>query len=240
MTAEVDRGDLPEMQVLPRRKKEISVVLLWAAAFMVLLAGLVLSGGTRDRVPPADMAYGWELVLVNRDNSLPEDWEPALMELSNGAQVDRRIYPALQSMFDAMRAENVWPVVRDGWRSDAVQRDLMRQRIEEYRKSGMSYRDAKAEAEKWVAIPGTSEHQLGLAVDINPDTAMSTGDQVYSWLAEHAAEYGFIQRYPPDKVELTGIDNEPWHYRFVGLEAAREIKSMGMCLEEYIQYLKGQ
>ena len=83
-------------------------------------------------------------------------------------------------------------------------------------------------------IPGTSEHQTGLAVDINADGINSAGYEVYDWLLSHAHEYGFIKRYPEDKVALTGISNEPWHYRYVGKSAAAEIHKKGLCLEEYL------
>lgn len=89
-------------------------------------------------------------------------------------------------------------------------------------------------ASEWVAAPGTSEHQLGIAVDINADKTKSTNDEVYTWLAEHAREYGFILRYPKDKENVTGTGYEPWHYRYVGKEAAKEIWQEGCCLEEYV------
>ena len=87
------------------------------------------------------------------------------------------------------------------------------------------------------AIPGTSEHQLGIAVDINADTTKSSSDDVYNWLAENAHTYGFIKRYPSNKTDITGVINEPWNYRYVGKEAASKIYSQGICLEEYIDTL---
>ena len=93
-------------------------------------------------------------------------------------------------------------------------------------------------AEQWVAIPGTSEHQLGIAVDINADTTKSSRDDVYNWLEENAHTYGFIKRYPSNKTDITGVINEPWHYRYVGKEAASAIYSQGICLEEYIETLE--
>jgi D-alanyl-D-alanine carboxypeptidase len=86
-----------------------------------------------------------------------------------------------------------------------------------------------------VAIPGTSEHQLGLGVDINADGVNSAGYEVYDWLEAHCWEYGFILRYPEDKTDITGISNEPWHFRYVGQEAAEYIMSNGLCLEEYLE-----
>ena len=88
--------------------------------------------------------------------------------------------------------------------------------------------------QKQNAIPGTSEHQLGLGVDINADGINSYGYEVYNWLAQNAYGYGFIYRYPENKVTITGIANEPWHYRYVGVNAATEIYKRGICLEEYL------
>lgn len=106
-----------------------------------------------------------------------------------------------------------------------------------YENEGKSKSEAKKLAEQWVAIPGTSEHQLGIAVDINADTTKSSSDDVYKWLEENAHTYGFIKRYPSNKTDITGIINEPWHYRYVGKEVASEIYSQGICLEEYIDTL---
>lgn len=90
----------------------------------------------------------------------------------------------------------------------------------------------------WVAKVGYSEHQTCLAVDINADGVNSTGEQVYNWLANNAWKYGFILRYPENKVDITKTDYEPWHYRYVGVEAAAKIQEKGLCLEEYISMLK--
>jgi len=128
--------------------------------------------------------------------------------------------------------------VREGYRTQEEQQQLLDEKIEAYENEGKSKSEAKKLAEQWVAIPGTSEHQLGIAVDINADTTKSSSDDVYSWLAENAHKYGFIKRYPSDKTDITGVINEPWHYRYVGTEAALEIYSQGMCLEEYIDTLE--
>ena len=101
--------------------------------------------------------------------------------------------------------------------------------MQDYLSQGWSEADAIAEAEKWVAPPGTSEHQLGIAVDI-----AGAVYEIFDWLAEHSWEYGFILRYPPDKTGVTGISGEQWHYRYVGPEAAREIYELGVTLEEYL------
>lgn len=186
----------------------------------------------------ADTKYGWNLILVNRDSHIPEDYQVELTELSNGEKVDSRIYPALQEMFDAARAEGLQLFVAAGYRTPEEQQALMTEKIQAYEDEGYEPEEAKRLAEQWVAPLGTSEHQIGMAVDINADNSVSTDDEVYGWLLEHGHEYGFIKRYPEDKTEVTGIINEPWHYRYVGKEAAREIHEKGICLEEYLQQLK--
>ena len=89
------------------------------------------------------------------------------------------------------------------------------------------YNRAREEALKTVSLPGTSEHQLGLAVDIE-------GEEAHQWLEEHCWEYGFILRYPPEKEDITGISNEPWHFRYVGTDVSMDMKDSGLCLEEYL------
>lgn len=186
-------------------------------------------GGVAD-----NSASGWELTLVNKWNPLPEDAETEVVELSNGERVDRRIYPYLQQMFDDARAEEIYPIVRSGYRTRQEQIEIYEERMQRYQADGLSAEAARAETELWVAVPGTSEHELGLAVDINADRIRSEGAEVYAWLQDHAHLYGFINRYPSDKTEITGVANEPWHYRYVGTEAAAAIYEQGVCLEEYL------
>lgn len=180
---------------------------------------------------------GWNLILVNSQYYVPDDYEPELLALSNGERVDERIYPELQDMFDTMRAEGVYPVVASGYRSEQTQKELLENKILSYMGEGYSKTEAEDLALDWVAVPGTSEHQLGIAVDINAEENKSSSDEVYSWLRKKSYKFGFIYRYPPDKIEITGIANEPWHYRYVGKEAAEEIYLSGVCLEEYIENL---
>ena len=182
--------------------------------------------------------HGWNLILVNRENYIPADYEVQLTELSNGKKVDSRIYPELQEMFNAASAQGYGLFGREGYRTQEEQQQLMDEKIEAYENEGKSKPEAKKLAEQWVAIPGTSEHQLGIAVDINADTSKSSRDDVYKWLEENAHRYGFIKRYPSNKTDITGVINEPWHYRYVGKEAASEIYSQGICLEEYIETLE--
>lgn len=148
--------------------------------------------------------------------------------------VDTRIYPGLQQLFNAARANGLYPVVASGYRTAQKQQSLMDQKVASFEAKGDSPAAAKEAAEAWVATPGTSEHQLGLAVDINADGIHSTGNEVYQWLNKNSYKFGFIQRYPADKAAITGTQHEPWHYRYVGVTAATEIQQKGICLEEYL------
>ena len=177
----------------------------------------------------------WNLIIVNRWNELPEDYSVELTELSNGQTVDSRIYPYLQEMFDAARAEGIYPIVREGYRTAEEQQEILDEKIQIYINQGYSQSRAERTAKEWVALPGTSEHQLGIAVDINADKSKCSNEEVYTWLAENAYKYGFVLRYPMGKQEITGTSYEPWHYRYVGEEAALEIYEQGICLEEYYE-----
>lgn len=177
----------------------------------------------------------WELTLVNKWNPILTQENIKLIELSNGELVDERIYPNLQQMFDDARNQGVYMKVVSGYRTNDEQQIIYNNKLSEYKAKGMSTNKAKEETERWVALPGTSEHELGLAVDINADGIHSYGKEAYDWLATNAHKYGFINRYPKDKIHITGISNEPWHYRYVGKNAATEIFESGICLEEYIE-----
>jgi len=190
---------------------------------------------TEELQLPDDFNTDWNLILVNRNNFIPSDYKVELIDLSNGHQVDARIYPSLQQMFDDARTQGVYPTVVSGYRTEEKQRQLMDEKIKAYEMEGNSKEEAAKLAEGWVAIPGTSEHQLGLAVDINADKVNSTNEQVYEWFSKNAHKYGFILRYPMEKTEITGIDYEPWHYRYVGDDAAKEMYEKGICLEEYLE-----
>ena len=228
------------------RRKSHKVKILFSLLFLIILcmmAGKVLNSDftllSLDNITHhvASEDNGWNLILVNRDSYIPDDYQVELTELSNGKKVDSRIYPELQEMFNDARAQGYGLFVREGYRTQEEQQQLMNEKIEAYENEGKSKSEAKKLAEQWVAIPGTSEHQLGIAVDINADTTKSSSDDVYKWLEENAHTYGFIKRYPSNKTDITGVINEPWHYRYVGKEVASEIYSQGICLEEYIDTL---
>ena len=189
---------------------------------------------------PVSVGDNWALILVNWEHALPDDFFiPELTQLRNGHAVDSRAYPALQAMMDDARAAGRQPLICSSYRTWDTQERLFEQEAQNWTDRGCIREEAETQAAMWVARPGTSEHQTGLAVDI-VDLSYQILDErqestpVQKWLMAHCAEYGFILRYPADKSALTGIGYEPWHYRYVGIEAAKEIMENGLCLEEYL------
>ena len=204
---------------------------------------LTVPGAVRSTGEKKDAAASkddWNLILINGDHPLPEDFSvPALTELRSGHAIDSRAYPALQAMMDDARAAGLQPLICSSYRTWDTQERLFEAEVRRWLARGYIGEDAEAQAAMWVARPGTSEHQLGLAVDI-VDLSYQVLDEgqentpVQQWLMAHCWEYGFILRYPTDQSGLTGIGYEPWHYRYVGAEAAREMAERGVCLEEYL------
>lgn len=173
----------------------------------------------------------WNLMLVNYENAVPENYETKLMEVPGGEKVDERIYEPLMEMLEAAKDRN-WdqlPVVVSGYRTQEKQQQIFDDKVAEYQSEGNSQKEAEELAKQWVSLPGYSEHQIGLAVDINGSTY-----DLYFWLQENSYKYGFVFRYPGNKTEYTGVAEEVWHYRYVGVEAATEMYERGICLEEYL------
>lgn len=181
----------------------------------------------------------WRLALVNQTNPLPEGFSVELTELMYQQSVDTRAYPDLQQMMDDCRAEGLAPQICSSYRSYETQQQLFDREVSKLISSGYSQTDAEIQAATCVAVPGTSEHQLGLALDIIDQSYPALDKKqaltgVQQWLMTHSWEYGFVLRYPYDKNEITGMIYEPWHYRYVGKEAAREMYEQDLCLEEYL------
>ncbi len=179
------------------------------------------------------------LVLVNDWTPLPEDWQ-VTPRMVGDEQVDLRMYDDLMAMFDAAGKDEVWFWVASGYRSVEQQEGILDSAVRENLDCGMTEEEAAKEALRTIARPGYSEHHTGLAVDLNDVSDDFEETEAYRWLSEHGAEYGFVQRYKKDKVSVTGIDNESWHYRYVGKKHAREMERLDFCLEEYVEYLKKQ
>lgn len=181
----------------------------------------------------------WRLRLVNRANLLPEGYQIETRRLTNGLLVDARIYDPLMELMSAGNKEGCALMVCSAYRSYERQVELYEADIAKYQKMGYSYEKACAVTEETLALPGASEHQAGLSVDIVTVRHQVLNDayadtKAGKWLAAHAHEYGFILRYPKEKEDITGISFEPWHFRYVGKEAAAEIYATECCLEEYL------
>ncbi len=172
---------------------------------------------------------GAHVLLVNKWNPVPEDYQPDLVSYGKW-EIDRSCYEALKSMLSDLKTVGYYEIT-SAYRSTATQKAIWNNRIQRYRNQGYSKEGAEEKTALEVALPGTSEHHLGLAVDI------SAGDKVDAWLAENSWRYGFILRYPEGKTDLTGIVYEPWHFRYVGLELAAELYELDLCMEEYMAML---
>lgn len=183
---------------------------------------------------------GWSLVLVNEEHPLATDYEPAqLTAIDSERSVDSRIAADLQKMMEDGAAQGLDMYVTSAYRSYERQREVFSAGMQERLNRGLAPLEAYEDTSTSIAFPGTSEHATGLAVDIIAngyseldEKQASTPEQ--QWLMAHCWEYGFILRYPQDTGDITGIIYEPWHYRYVGKEAAKEITEQGITLEEYL------
>lgn len=183
----------------------------------------------------------WKLILVNQEHPIPEDYEVEVAEIENGYQVDKRILADLSSMLTDARKQGLKPWICSSYRSSAKQTKLFNNKVNQYKQKGYSEQKAYQEASAWIAIPKTSEHEIGLSVDIvskNYQLLDKKQEQTpeQKWLMENCHHYGFVMRYPTEKKQITKIEYEPWHYRYVGVENAKRMKEMGICLEEYIEF----
>lgn len=181
----------------------------------------------------------WNLILVNADYYLPESYKPKLAIAVEGyeAKLDAGAAVYYKKMFAAAKQDGLTlspTSVNGGYRSLATQKRLFEDKIARYGKA------SNAEAVRRAALinqpPGCSEHNVGLAMDIKT-TSNFESTREFKWLSEHAADYGFIMRYPESKSAITGVMYEPWHWRFVGPDHAKAIKASGLCFEEYLKTL---
>ncbi len=182
----------------------------------------------------------WNLLLVNKQHPVPEDYTFELGTIAGAMKCDARILPELFAMLQAAKDDGVYLAVCSPYRDVSRQEILFNRKIKTHMGNGYSYLEAYKKASQIVTVPGASEHQIGLALDIisNDYTTLDEGFENTSagkWLKEHSKEYGFILRYPKGKEYITGIDYEPWHFRYVGKEAATIIMDEGITLEEFVE-----
>lgn len=186
------------------------------------------------------------LLLVNGWNPLPDDfdYEGHLTTIPQGYlkgsldQIDKEVWPYLKAMLDDARSKGVDIGVWSPYRSYATQKWLFEKQVKKQIEQGVPEAEAEDKAATVVARPGTSEHNCGLALDINCANDSFEATAAYKWLTENAEDYGFVMRYSKEKQEKTGVIHESWHWRFVGIKAAHEMNALDMCLEEYVEYKK--
>ena len=184
------------------------------------------------------------LLLVNGWNPLPEDfdYEGHLTEIPQKyikgslTQIDKDVWPYLKAMLDDAKAEGIDIGVWSPYRSYATQKWLFEKQVKKQIANGVPKEQAEDKAASIVARPGTSEHNTGLALDINCANDSFENTKAYKWLQKNAEDYGFVMRYSKEKQPKTGVIHESWHWRFVGINAAHEMNDLGMCLEEYVEY----
>ena len=192
-----------------------------------------------DTVNGLDANFG-NLLLVNGENPLPDTYDsevrqhlveidPQYRNNNYVTQIHKDVYPYITAMVAAAQADGVDLRVWSPFRSYAIQNDLFQKQVA--RVGG-----DEAKAATVVARPGTSEHNTGLCADFNMASDAFEKTKMYQWMVENAEDYGFIMRYRKDKQPITGVIHESWHWRFVGINAAKEINDLDMCLEEYVKY----
>ncbi len=188
----------------------------------------------------------WAMFLVNKNNPLPQDYDSRIdtrvvFESWREYYLDVRAADYLEDMIAAAKEDGIDLLVVSAYRTIEYQQQNFDKSVQDRMDRGMTEEEAYADTLAEVALPGESEHNAGLALDIMVEEYQNMDDdgfedtEAFAWLDKHAAEYGFILRYPKGKQDITGIIYEPWHYRFVGLYYANEIKKSGLCLEEYYE-----
>jgi len=183
----------------------------------------------------------WRLTLANYENILPEDFEVEVADIDETRQFDARAIEDLKKMINDMRndgIENIW--IQSAYRSVARQKELYDNSVKKYMQQGKTQEEAVRLTDEYINKPGSSDHNLALAVDFNYVDNKFEDLDGFKWLKENAENYGFILRYPKDKEDITKISYESWHWRYVGEEHAKKMNELNMCLEEYIEYLENE
>ncbi len=187
---------------------------------------------------PADDA-SWKLICLNKNRYIGSSVEKTISlsyVAGSGELMDSRAARAYEKMYDAAAADGIYLTPCSGYRSYSTQKRLYYEFYNEYINQGYSSEEAHALTSKRRNPPGSSEHNIGICMDIicASSSANFQNTAAYEWLDTNAHNYGFILRYPEDKVAVTGVKYEPWHWRYVGVENAAAIKNSGLCLEEYL------
>ena len=196
-----------------------------------------LPGAVEVNVVEMPKDDSWSLVLLNRHNRLEKGYEPRLAAAVEGStiQVDERVADAFQQMYDAARADGLELTPVSGYVSWDLQETLYNKKVEEFTSQGVTDAAAKQLAAEVILPAGCSEDNAGLSVSVGMQLDSFNQQPTYEWLRAHAAEYGFIERYTAEKKQVTEVAARPWYWRYVGVEAATQMKENGLCLEEYVR-----
>ena len=215
-----------------KKKSKNPIILVFFLVIILVLVFWIYNNNNNSTSKNSN----WNLILINSENSVPDNYQFKQLTIKNGHIIDERIYPDLQKMFDDARAEGVDPIVTSAYRTIEEQQEIYDSRIEKHIEAGSSTQEAIDKTRDYVALPHHSEHHTGLAVDINSESG--NNQIVYDWLAKNSYRYGFILRYLESKENLTGINFEPWHFRYVGIDEATYITEKSICFEEYIDEIE--
>ena len=173
------------------------------------------------------------LILVNSENAFPDNVNLNLVSF-NGYQVADTIYNDLARMYNAALNDNITLKINNAYRSKDEQNQIFESKMNAYENEGYTKEKAYEQTTLTVQVPGYSEHETGLAIDFSNEGHDDENEKMWEWLKNNAYKYGFILRYPEDKYEITKINYEPWHYRYVGKKAAKDITNKNLTLEEYL------
>lgn len=187
-------------------------------------------------VIPITDAEKWNLAIINTKYPLPDSYAPTLSNAISGSniQLDSRVSERYAEMYAAAKLSGCVLTPYSGYHSYALQETTYNRKVNFYVNQGISAEEANQKASAQVLPAGCSEHNAGLAIDIVSASSDFINTKEYKWLCENAHNYGFILRYPEDKTAITGMNFEPWHWRYVGTQAAKEMKENNQCLEEYL------
>ena len=185
---------------------------------------------------PITDAEKWNLAIINTKYPLPDSYAPTLSNAISGSniQLDSRVSERYAEMYAAAKLSGCVLTPYSGYHSYALQETNYNRKVNFYVNQGISAEEANQKASAQVLPAGCSEHNAGLAMDIVSASSDFINTKEYKWLCENAHNYGFILRYPEDKTAITGMNFEPWHWRYVGTQAAKEMKEKNQCLEEYL------
>ena len=179
----------------------------------------------------------WPLAIIGTEYPLPKDYTPQLanaLPSNDRVQLDYRICQQYQQMYDAAKQAGCILTPYAGYHSFSSQEKEYSRKLGYYLNNGYTQQEAEALAARKVMPAGCSEHNAGIAIDVGQASADFANTKEYQWLCDHAQDYGFILRYPQEKESITGVDFQPWHWRFVGVENAQKMKDNNQCLEEYL------